>query len=319
VAAAIAEGVRHARRRRGRVRATGAALAVAAVVSVPSTTVAVSTDLLGVPAAPARPATSLNVLLLGTDARHPGDRARTDTIVVVHIPASRDRAYLVTVPRDTPAAIPGHGTEKVNSAYLLGGASLAESTVSTLVGVPFDAAATVTFDGLSQLVQAAGGVNLCVDRRTTSIHIGHTADGRLAAPYRTSGTGMQRVPGVTPEVYDVGCRRFAGWQAVDYVRQRMLVDGARDGMAERDKHARDLLQALLDQVGTNPARLSAVLVASRTAVALRSGDLSLTDWLGVLRGVRDLHGIEYVPRYAPDLRQALATDTLDAYLAAHPS
>jgi anionic cell wall polymer biosynthesis LytR-Cps2A-Psr (LCP) family protein len=260
----------------------------------------------------------LNVLLLGTDARHPGDRARSDAIIVVHIPARGNRAYLISIPRDTTVPITGYGTQKVNAAYYYGGAALAGKTVGSIVGVSFDATVSVTFDGLSQVVQAAGGVNLCVDRRTTSIHIGHRSDGSFAAPYHFTGNGVVRVQGVTPEVYDVGCHHFTGWQAVDYVRQRMLIAGSANGIVDRDEHVRDLLQALVKQVGTNPARLSAMLVVASKALALDTGRFSLTSWLAMLRGVADLLGVEYAPAYAAQLRKALATDTLDAYLSAHP-
>ncbi len=321
VAAAIEEGYRR-RRRRGRLRSAGVALAVAAMVAVPSIAVAVSRQkplrvpAASSPAAVSPAATPLNILILGTDARSPGQRARSDAIIVVHIPATRDGAYVMTVPRDTAVTPPGYPTMNANAPYFVGGMPLAEKTIGGLLGVTFDAAAVTTFDGLSQIVSVAGGVELCVDQRTISIHIGHTKDGRFATPYRMTGQGMQRVPGVTPEVYEVGCHHFAGWQAVDYVRQRMLVDGPGGAGAVRDKHIRDLLQALARQVLTNPVRAAAVLKVASQAVTVDTGGMQLLDWLRVLSPVSNhVQGLEYDPRLGTQIRQAFADDDLARYLA----
>src|SRR5262245_123086 len=121
VAAAIEEGYRR-RRRRGRVRSAGVALAVATTLAAPSIAGAASHHpqhpaVPGVPVLTVPAARPLNLLILGTDERVPSQRGRSDAIIVVHIPAAHGSAYVITVPRDTSVEIPGHGTDKVNSAF----------------------------------------------------------------------------------------------------------------------------------------------------------------------------------------------------------
>ena len=65
----------------------------------------------------------MNVLLLGSDSRiSAGDPSqwvvgaqRTDAIMIVHIPADRSAAYVVSIPRDSYVDIPGHGKNKINA------------------------------------------------------------------------------------------------------------------------------------------------------------------------------------------------------------
>ena len=66
----------------------------------------------------------LNFLLLGSDSRG-DDRGRSDVMMLVHADPSRDRLYLISLPRDLWVPIPGHGTNKINAAYAFGGAPLA--------------------------------------------------------------------------------------------------------------------------------------------------------------------------------------------------
>src|SRR4029434_591536 len=89
----------------------------------------------------------LNYLLIGSDfkARSPGEGQRSDTIIIVHIPATLDRAYLISVPRavrvETPSYAPTgfRGDEtKINAAFQYGGggrggAQLLSKTLTSLV------------------------------------------------------------------------------------------------------------------------------------------------------------------------------------------
>ncbi|MBN1173346.1 MAG: LCP family protein, partial [Micromonosporaceae bacterium] len=85
---------------------------------------------------------SLNILMLGSDSRDPEskDKAgqwRTDTIILLHIPASHDKAYLISFPRDLYVYIPksttnsslGNRKAKINSAFAWGGLPLVVRTV----------------------------------------------------------------------------------------------------------------------------------------------------------------------------------------------
>jgi len=75
----------------------------------------------------------VNIILVGLDTRdnNPAMGSRSDSIVIAHIPASHDRAYLVSIPRDTGVHIPAFkktgytgGTDKINASFAYGGAPL---------------------------------------------------------------------------------------------------------------------------------------------------------------------------------------------------
>ncbi len=107
-------------------------------------------------------------LLAGSDARGSGgvddgtEGARTDTIMLLHKPSSGP-ASLISIPRDTYAEIPGHGANKINAAYAFGGAPLLVETVEQLTGLTVDHYAEVGFGSVSGIVDAVGGVELCLD------------------------------------------------------------------------------------------------------------------------------------------------------------
>jgi LCP family protein required for cell wall assembly len=107
-------------------------------------------------------------LLAGSDARGSGgiddstEGARTDTIMVLHQPRSGPTS-LISIPRDTYAEIPGEGMNKINAAYAWGGAPLLVRSVEGLTGLTVDHYAEVGFGSLEEIVDAVGGVELCLD------------------------------------------------------------------------------------------------------------------------------------------------------------
>lgn len=111
--------------------------------------------------APEAPGT-LNVLLLGTDAR-PGEKVgNTDTIIVAHF--DQDRIALLSIPRDTRVNIPGHGPDKINAAFSIGGPEMTASIAGDLLGVPINKYALVRWDGFMKIVDLLGGVTVDIPR-----------------------------------------------------------------------------------------------------------------------------------------------------------
>jgi polyisoprenyl-teichoic acid--peptidoglycan teichoic acid transferase len=302
------------------------------------------------------------VLLVGLDSRpgqNPTDLVRADTVMLLHVVASHDRGYLVSIPRDTYVQVPadratgyGGGPEKINAAYafgawhgggVAGGVRLLARTITALTGIVPDAAAVINFDGFRSVVGVLGGVDMCVDEKTTSIHIGHTADGTFKAPFRihSDGTVGHAVAGVTPQVYEKGCRHFAAWQALDYVRQRDLL-ADRDYDYGRQRHQQQFIKAIFKQVFsagtlTDLPKLNHVLSAMRGAMTIDSGGISPVDWLYAMRAVtpeslvtvktnagrfnpRTINGIAYemLSPLSQQLLRAVRDDTLDQFVAAHP-
>jgi LCP family protein required for cell wall assembly len=138
----------------------------------------------------------LFVLALGSDAR-PGQsilRQRADSIHIIGIDRRRDRATILGFPRDSWVSIPGHGRGKINSAMSLGGPDLMIRTVESLTGIRIDYWMLTSFEGLSRMVDAVGG--LVVD-----------------VPYPMNDAASHAK-------LSKGVHRLKGWQALAFARNR---------------------------------------------------------------------------------------------------
>lgn len=107
-------------------------------------------------------------LIVGSDSRSDGavadgtEGARADTIMLLH-KAENGQASLTSIPRDTYVEIPDYGDEKINSAYSYGGPQLLVRTVEALSGLTMDHYVEVGMGGVAQMVDAVGGINVCLD------------------------------------------------------------------------------------------------------------------------------------------------------------
>jgi len=265
---------------------------------------------------------SLNILLLGTDSRDPDapvdqpGKWRTDTMVLMHIPASHDKAYLFSFPRDLWVHVPqsktsqyGNTMAKINAAYAWGGMPLMVETIEQYTGVRMDHVMLIDFAGFKKVVDAVGGVDMKVERTITSIH----------RPHRTFPKGMNH---------------FNGSEALDYIRQRKQFP---DGDFARMRNQQTFLKALLDKAvsaGTvsNPFRLrdfvnsvaDAIVVDQQFSLidlgwqfrGLRSNDLIF--YTSPHKGTGDINGESVVlsdREKALSLYQAVANDTVAAWMA----
>lgn len=159
--------------------------------------------------APTRPGAPapVTVLLLGAD-RRPGQEVtpRSDAVLVARIDPARRRVALLSLPRDLWVAIPGHGNNRLNAAYLWGerdgppgnGLALARATVSEALGAPIDYAAVVDFRGFAGIIDALGGVTVDVPRPLVD-HQFPTADYRVTTV--RFAAGRQRMDGATALAY----------------------------------------------------------------------------------------------------------------------
>ncbi|WP_347861184.1 LCP family protein [Salimicrobium sp. PL1-032A] len=106
-----------------------------------------------------------NVLLLGSDQR--GDEnARTDTIMIAQYEPGEQSAKLVSIMRDTYVDIPGHGYNKINAAFAIGGPELMRQTIEENFGVEMEYYAIVDFDGFTEIVDtiAPNGLEIDVEK-----------------------------------------------------------------------------------------------------------------------------------------------------------
>jgi LCP family protein required for cell wall assembly len=146
-------------------------------------------------------------LLAGSDSREDGViedsetvGARTDTILLLHVPESGPSA-LISLPRDSYVQIPGYEPSKLNAAYSWGGAPLLVQTVEQLTGMTVDHYVEVGFGGVEQIVDALGGVELCLDGSTG-----------ITFPVNDEKSGL---------VWDApGCKTVDGVQALAFSRMR---------------------------------------------------------------------------------------------------
>lgn len=255
-------------------------------------------------------ARATNILIGGldhVDAYGPEVPNRTDAIIVAHVPADRSGVYLISVPGDLPMTVPGgKWVERISSAYALGSSAGLERAVGDLARVGFDATALVNLGSLPRIVDALGGISLCVDTPVTSRHSGRR--------------------------FEPGCYRFSGTEVKDYLRQRV---GPAAGAAGRDRHILQFLRALLGQTRaavTDPVKLAQVvtIIATDAVVDPHGADIArlVTELAPALGTVTALTvptaadaGAPFGVRLtadAPQLFAALRTDTLGEWVQAHP-
>ncbi|MCF3174095.1 LCP family protein [Streptomyces sioyaensis] len=207
----------------------------------------------------------LNFLVVGTDGRDkltPAEKQRyhlggapchcTDTLMLVHLSADRDRASVISLPRDSYAEVPAHTDAvtgapraahaiKLNAAYAEGGPSLTVRTVEHMTGVHIDHYLEVDFTSFMRSVDAVGGVEICTVR-----------------PLRDSYTGL---------ALPVGKSQLNGGQALQYVRSRHI-DGSADlGRMQRQQR---FLAALIHKITSSGVLMNPIRFRDVADTMLRS-------------------------------------------------
>jgi LCP family protein required for cell wall assembly len=291
----------------------------------------------------------IDMLLMGLDARArwADDELHADTIIILHIPASHDRAYLISIPRDTEVRIPvfeasGYrgGTAKATEAFYYGaqngggwagGAQLLAKTLKNMTGISFDGAAIINFGGFKNIIDQLGGVRMCVDQQVTSHHMVWVGDEPMyLADARKTGKATK------PIVHKVGCRDMEGWEALDYARQRY---GLKNGDYDRQRHQQQLIKAMAKKAATsgilsNPLKISGLIKAAGKSLVLDTGSVSIPDFVlglksvaasdmvllrsnnGTFAGTDD--GRELVTAKSAAMYKAAKQDRLDEFLLANP-
>ncbi|MEJ6013239.1 LCP family protein [Corynebacterium sp. H127] len=201
-----------------------------------------------------------NWLLVGSDSRQGlsekeiaelntgGDIGigRTDTIMLLHIPRS-GQPTLLSIPRDSYVNIPGYGEDKVNSAFTNGGPQLLTQTVEQATGLRIDHYAEIGFGGFSGMVDAVGGVEICVDEPIND--------------------------DVISLYLEAGCQEMDGPTALSYVRTRATPMGDLD----RVERQRKFFAALMDKTTSattlaNPLRTIPLITETGSAFIVGEQD-----------------------------------------------
>ncbi|HET6479070.1 MAG TPA: LCP family protein [Actinoplanes sp.] len=293
------------------------------------------------------PEGAMNLLMLGLDTRTGWGEgeSRSDTILMLHINAKHDQAYMISIPRDTVARIPGDAsmglnpqTNKINSAYFFGsqngrgwqgGAKLATKAVNELTGVKFDGVVIIDFNGFKGILEAMGGVRLCVDKRMWSSH------------YIVKNGKVEYAEGADPKSpprnafwYEKGCRNMAPWEALEFSRIRHSSNGDYD----RQRHQQQLLRAMAKKASSsgvmgNPARVSRILDAAGKSLKMDTHQVPVENFIFGLKGLAagDLipiktnggtfaagDGGEGITDETRKLFEATTADKLPEFLSRHP-
>ncbi|OBF74309.1 LytTR family transcriptional regulator [Mycobacterium sp. 852002-51613_SCH5001154] len=214
---------------------------------------------------PGRPAhgRGTNWLLVGSDSRQGlspeqqedlatgGDigSSRTDTILLVHLPElwSGGRVTMVSIPRDSYVPIRGHGKDKINAAFAMGGAPLLAQTLEQATGLRLDHYAEIGFGGFAGLVDALGGVTVCP-----------------TTPLSDPLAGID---------LPAGCQKLNGRNALGYVRTRDTPRADLDRMVNQRQFVAALLHAAASPaVWLNPWRWYSVPHALADALTVDRDD-----------------------------------------------
>lgn len=202
-----------------------------------------------------------SVLILGSDARpdeiKQGVVGRTDTLLLLVADRATPRLAMLSVPRDLWVTIPGYGQERINAAFEFGGSQTAKQTVSNLLGQRVDRYALIGLQGVRDVVDAVGGVDITVAQ---AIH---------DDTYPTDDYGIQTVD------IPAGRQHMDGDTALKYARTRHQdSDFAR--IARQQQVAAAVRTALLSP--TNWPRIPAVAAAVRQSIQT---DLSPLDLIAI--------------------------------------
>lgn len=228
---------------------------------------------------PGKSSSAVNYLLVGSDTREGLTKAqlkelrvgsvktaagkRSDTMLLVHISKKRDKAVLISIPRDTFALIPSYTDSsgkirasvysKINSSFNWGGAPLLIQTIEEMTTLRIDHYVEINFAGFAQMIDALGGIQVCskVDINDPKSHL----------------------------VMSAGVHTLDGIEALKYVRTRDF-DGMGDlGRMQRQQQFMSavLRKATSSGVLLNPIKLvsflNSALAAVTTDEALNKGDL----------------------------------------------
>ena len=171
-----------------------AVLAISAISALAFGTVTASINKIdvfsGIDKRPEKKSTAMNYLLVGSDTREGLSKAelkalrvgsvataagkRSDTMLLVHISKARDKAVMISIPRDTFALIPEHTSKsgklipavysKINSSFNWGGAPLLIQTVEEMTELKIDHYIEINFAGFARIVDSIGGVEVCTKK-----------------------------------------------------------------------------------------------------------------------------------------------------------
>jgi LCP family protein required for cell wall assembly len=270
-----------------------AVLAISAISALAFGTVTASINKIdvfsGIDKRPEKKSTAMNYLLVGSDTREGLSKAelkalrvgsvataagkRSDTMLLVHISKARDKAILISIPRDTFALIPEHTSKsgklipavhsKINSSFNWGGAPLLIQTIEEMTELKIDHYIEINFAGFARIVDSIGGVEVCTKKNINDpkSHL----------------------------VLEAGVHTLNGIESLKYVRTREF-----DGMGDLGRMQRQqafmsavLRKATSAGVLLNPVTMASFINSSLSAVTTDS-ELKNSDLIALAKQMKSL-------------------------------
>jgi LCP family protein required for cell wall assembly len=175
-------------------------------------------------------------LVLGSDRRTPGTKepgadvagpSRSDSILLLRFGGGHSTK--LSIPRDTVVDIPGHGRNKINAAYAIGGPALTIQTIEQYLGIDVDHLFLVNFANFPDLIDAMGGVD----------YTGGCVVSRINGGYKNGGVTLRLKKGTT---------HIDGKQALALARTRKNECNPREDDRTRARRQQKLLSAMKSRV-----------------------------------------------------------------------
>ncbi len=199
----------------------------------------------------------VNILLLGMGGEQNDAPYLTDSIMAVTIDPSTNRVMLASIPRDlvvrmnlqTPSS--RTWTNKINAAYEVpytniiccvdpqysgrdGGGRAAEHEVGKVTGLTFDRYIAVDFVAFRDMVNALGGVDVCLSTKLDDYEYPDYSNGYIRG-------GIH---------YAAGCQHLNGEQALQVARSRHAVEAQQSSDFGRARRQQDIMQAIKKKATT---------------------------------------------------------------------
>jgi len=270
-----------------------AVLAISAISALAFGTVTASINKIdvfsGIDKRPEKKSTAMNYLLVGSDTREGLSKAelkalrvgsvataagkRSDTMLLVHISKARDKAVMISIPRDTFALIPEHTSKsgklipaaysKINSSFNWGGAPLLIQTIEEMTELKIDHYIEINFAGFARIVDSIGGVEVCTkkDINDPKSHL----------------------------ILEAGVHTLNGIESLKYVRTREF-DGLGDlGRMQRQQAFMSAVLRKATSAGVllNPVTMASFINSSLSAVTTDS-ELKNSDLIALAKQMKSL-------------------------------
>jgi LCP family protein required for cell wall assembly len=213
-----------------------------------------------------------NVLVLGSDARPRNGRdcpaggcgpARSDTIMLMR--AGAGHSARLSIPRDTIVNIPGHGRDKINAAYAIGGPALTITTVKDYLGIKVNHLVEVNFNNFPEFIDALGGIDF-----TGGCVISNISGGKA------NGGSTLRLP--------AGTHHLDGEQALTLARTRKNACRPGEDDLARAKRQQQILSAIKSRLVSPGTFFRLPLVSWEAPKAIRT-DMNGFNLLGLFGSI----------------------------------